>query len=541
MNDAIRALIEENVGVRRAGREGGNELGSRGVEVRIAVLPLLSHPHASRDETAEHTVGEREATEEAAEAWAGIESEIEAKIRAYCHSLVEHSIKKGGMDTITDMEIEIDVLLINDLAGSVISSTLPSPSHPTSGNRYGNTVPRAARIESSRASLTTGPGWVLAAKIAGAAAEMGYPFEAVRNVARLVMRNVGSANIDTGPRSTKQDQGVVPEGKDEEVEVELQVRAALARLLEDGGAKTMVVNSNEPVLLLNTWGDCLYTVLEMEALMSQTMGQLHADHGIRPVRVYAGEFLSQPAESGGEKGFSISILNVVNTELGGPSMIQLLDAPSGAAAWDAKVGKEEWEGSDGSVSRTVQLGMRNWSERVDPLSSRQSQDPGITEKEPGYGIGNNQYSAADPQPEIDCSSSRNEQQDAKVDELAESRDRNLSVVEEDKDENEKHPEVDGAEGKEKDQDVLSGNDSSTVDETRRGINTIDGEILAQEKAIGPGKQDIFDREVTEEKEKSESGKARDQVELSKSAKDDFEIVDRARTLIDMVLGPRKRE
>lgn len=42
-------------------------------------------------------------------------------------------------------------------------------------------------------------------------------------------------------------------------------------------------------------------------------------------------------------GFSISLLNVVNTNLGGPSMLQLLDAPSEAAGWAAPIRKETWE------------------------------------------------------------------------------------------------------------------------------------------------------------------------------------------------------
>jgi dihydroxyacetone kinase len=42
-------------------------------------------------------------------------------------------------------------------------------------------------------------------------------------------------------------------------------------------------------------------------------------------------------------GFSISILNVVNTNIGGPSMIRLLDDPCEAAGWTAPIRKETWE------------------------------------------------------------------------------------------------------------------------------------------------------------------------------------------------------
>lgn len=42
-------------------------------------------------------------------------------------------------------------------------------------------------------------------------------------------------------------------------------------------------------------------------------------------------------------GFSISLLNVVNTDIGGPSMIELLDYPCEATGWAAPIQKTTWE------------------------------------------------------------------------------------------------------------------------------------------------------------------------------------------------------
>jgi dihydroxyacetone kinase len=42
-------------------------------------------------------------------------------------------------------------------------------------------------------------------------------------------------------------------------------------------------------------------------------------------------------------GFSITLLNVVNTDIGGPSMLELLDAPSEVPGWSAPIQKTSWE------------------------------------------------------------------------------------------------------------------------------------------------------------------------------------------------------
>jgi len=68
------------------------------------------------------------------------------------------------------------------------------------------------------------------------------------------------------------------------------------------------------------------------------------------VRVYAGALLPLVPSAGGEDdgqasavpAFSITLLNVVNTDIGGPSMPQLLDADCDAPEWHQILRREVW-------------------------------------------------------------------------------------------------------------------------------------------------------------------------------------------------------
>lgn len=97
------------------------------------------------------------------------------------------------------------------------------------------------------------------------------------------------------------------------------------------------VNSNEIVLLVNNLGGV--SPLEMGGITAEVAGQLSQDYNIKPCRILSGTYMT----SLNGLGFSISILNCVNTNLGGPSMLQLLDAPAEAVGWSAPIGKETWE------------------------------------------------------------------------------------------------------------------------------------------------------------------------------------------------------
>lgn len=61
-------------------------------------------------------------------------------------------------------------------------------------------------------------------------------------------------------------------------------------------------------------------------------------------------------------GFSISLLNVVNTDIGGPSMIELLDYPCEATGWSSPIAKTTWEA-------------KNTATREDTTGSDQSVKP----------------------------------------------------------------------------------------------------------------------------------------------------------------------
>lgn len=113
----------------------------------------------------------------------------------------------------------------------------------------------------------------------------------------------------------------------------------LAQLLDskDNDRAFLNVNSNEVVLLINNLGGV--SVLELGGITAEVIGQLEKSYNIKPVRILAGTYMT----SLNGLGFSLSLLNVVNTNIGGPSMIELLDAPSEAAGWTAPIRKETWE------------------------------------------------------------------------------------------------------------------------------------------------------------------------------------------------------
>lgn len=79
--------------------------------------------------------------------------------------------------------------------------------------------------------------------------------------------------------------------------------------------------------------------MELGSVVAEVVAQLLADYSIRPVRVLAGSYMT----SLNGNGFSITLLNVVNTDIGGPSMIELLDDPCEAVGWTAPIQTTTWE------------------------------------------------------------------------------------------------------------------------------------------------------------------------------------------------------
>jgi dihydroxyacetone kinase len=203
-------------------------------------------------------------------------------------------------------------------------------------------------------------GTVLVHKISGALAARGASLEEVYKVAKLTADNIVSvgASLDhvhvpgRAPPDPKSDEVL----STEEVEIGMGIhnepgsgRAVvnlpelvsimLAQLLDwkDEDRAFLKVNSNEVVLLINNLGGV--SVLELGGITAEVVSQLEKKYNIKPVRILAGTYMT----SLNGLGFSISILNVVNTDIGGPSMLQLLDAPSEAAGWAAPIKKETWE------------------------------------------------------------------------------------------------------------------------------------------------------------------------------------------------------
>ncbi|KAM3563220.1 hypothetical protein MY1884_001370 [Beauveria asiatica] len=213
-------------------------------------------------------------------------------------------------------------------------------------------------------------GTVLVLKIAGALAARGGRLEDVAKVARLAAENIVSVGASLEHAHVP---GRAEEGENErassasglargEVEIGMGIhnepgcekaRLALPQLvarmlaqLLDGSDKDrafLKVNSNEVVLLVNNLGGV--SALEMGGITAEVVAQLRATYGIRPVRVIAGTFMT----SLNGMGFSVSLLNVVNTSVEGaaPNMVELLDAPSEVTGWSAPIQKTTWEAAAG--------------------------------------------------------------------------------------------------------------------------------------------------------------------------------------------------
>ncbi|KAL2207736.1 dihydroxyacetone kinase [Sarocladium strictum] len=201
-------------------------------------------------------------------------------------------------------------------------------------------------------------GTVLVLKIAGALAAQGRPLAEVAKVARLVSDNlisVGASlehvhvpgrSADSGEDSLALGEveigmGIHNEPGSARAKLDLPqlVERMLTQLLDqsDKDRAFVNVNSNEVVLLINNLGGV--SVLELGGITAEVVSQLSSKHNIKPVRIISGTFMT----SLNGLGFSISLLNVVNTDIGGPSMIELLDAPSEVQGWSAPIQKTTWE------------------------------------------------------------------------------------------------------------------------------------------------------------------------------------------------------
>ncbi|KAK2603497.1 dihydroxyacetone kinase Dak1 [Conoideocrella luteorostrata] len=202
-------------------------------------------------------------------------------------------------------------------------------------------------------------GTVLVLKIAGALAAQGRGLEEAAKVARLTSENIvsvgaslehvhvpgRSVNAEEDDRLAREEveigMGIHNEPGSGRAKLDLPqlIDRMLAQLLDskDKDRAFLNVNSNEVVLLVNNLGSV--SVLEMGGITTEVVAQLGSKWGIHPVRVISGTFMT----SLNGLGFSISLLNVVNTNIGGPGMIELLDASAEVTGWSAPIRKETWE------------------------------------------------------------------------------------------------------------------------------------------------------------------------------------------------------
>ncbi|KAI1341964.1 dihydroxyacetone kinase [Xylariaceae sp. FL0016] len=202
-------------------------------------------------------------------------------------------------------------------------------------------------------------GSVLVHKVAGALAAQGASLDQVHKVAKLTADNLvsvgaslehvhvpGRARPDPnaegalGADEVEVGMGIHNEAGSGRAKVKLPelVKTMLTQLLDqnDSDRAFLNVNSNEVVLLVNNLGGV--SALELGGITAEVVKQL-GQWGIHPVRLLSGTYMT----SLNGLGFSISLLNVVNTDIGGPSMIQLLDYPCEATGWAAPISKNTWE------------------------------------------------------------------------------------------------------------------------------------------------------------------------------------------------------
>ena len=210
---------------------------------------------------------------------------------------------------------DFEVVNIDDIVGPVVTSDqLQNDLYPD--------LPRS--------------GALLVAKICGALSSMKYDAVTIHKVGRLVNTNMMTAVHYEGlPLEDSVKRG-------EAGWVEERAKNVLSSLLDRDQERTRSVNmnSNEPVLLINSFGGL--NDEDMQVLADIVNGQLQKQWNIWPVRVYSGPYLELPEHSPfREYGFSISLLNVVNTEIGGPSMVQLLDHECDAKSYLGQLRRDE--------------------------------------------------------------------------------------------------------------------------------------------------------------------------------------------------------
>ena len=210
---------------------------------------------------------------------------------------------------------------------------------------------------------STGAGVVLASKIIDALRNWNFSpheerdrftEEEIARVGVLVERNLytchsGQVQAEVGGMVEGEGEVVVDEAR---VMVELMLRGLLDKDVKRDRAVNL--NSNEMVVFINFDADKagrldVQFVDMCNSIAHIVVSEMQEKWNIWPVRVYAGVFLPSDTHAVEDSvsmesvpAFSITLLNVVNTDIGGPSMPQLLDQDCDAPLWHRFLKKEVW-------------------------------------------------------------------------------------------------------------------------------------------------------------------------------------------------------
>lgn len=199
-------------------------------------------------------------------------------------------------------------------------------------------------------------GTVLVLKIAGALAALGRPLDEVATLARTMAANLVSVgasleHVHVPGRKVNTEEGLEagevevgmgihnePGSERSKLELPELVSKMLTQLLDPSDKDRAFVNfsSNETVLMINNLGGV--SVLEMGGITAEVVTQLEAKHGIRPVRILCGTYMT----SLNGLGFSISLLQVPPQGSDAPGVIELLDASAEVVGWSAPIQASTW-------------------------------------------------------------------------------------------------------------------------------------------------------------------------------------------------------
>ena len=246
---------------------------------------------------------------------------------------------------------------------------------------------------------------LLVEKISSALSAAGYGEDAVGKVSRLINTNT----VEARGLTVKAFTATIPE----QVDLSSQTEALDPESLR---ARNIYLNSNEPVVLLNV-SDTDTAISEVHSLKKGLLAMLKSKN-IRPVRVYVRKVSDIDTEQ-----FGFCLLNVVNTDIGGPSMIQLLDSSFHNEDWSRDlIVKEAYNGEDLLWGAEVSASSEARVDVVDSLPTSVDQ-PDLGKDEAEYvpqGVGDTSEVEEAPLGALVAPRTSNTEVDASIDDTDES-------------------------------------------------------------------------------------------------------------------------